>query len=203
MVSRPHGPPESASRSDAPTRLWTCDEYRRLAELGILDPEERVELLEGEIVMLAAQRPPHSTSVRLVEEALRKAFGAGWDVRSLLPLTLGKRSEPEADVAVVRGSIRDYAQAHPTTAALVVEVSDTTLRLDRSRKWSIYAKGAIPEYWIVNLVDRVVEVHRDPGPLKGAQYGAGYTTRHIAGEDGTVSPLAAPESAIAVKDLLP
>ena len=97
-----------------------------------------------------------------VADALRGAFGRGWHVRIGAPIVLGDFSEPEPDVSVVRGSVRDYRDAHPTDAALIVEVAQTSLRLDRRIKASIYAGGGIGEYWIVNIVAGVLEVHHEP-----------------------------------------
>jgi len=106
-------------------------------------------------------------------------------------------------VAVVRGELRDYLDAHPADPVLVVEVSLTSLEFDRVHKSSLYARAGRPEYWIVNLVDRVVEVRRAPAPAASAPYGWDYTTVEIlsAGEDAR--PLAAPGTQITVPDLLP
>jgi Uma2 family endonuclease len=113
-----------------------------------------------------------------------------------MPLALDDTSEPEPDVAVVPGKARDYTFAHPTTAALVVEVADTSLALDRKTKQAVYARNGIPEYWVVNLQDHCLEVYRGP---QGDQYQFRTVLRH--GE--TVAPLANPDRAIAVADLLP
>jgi Uma2 family endonuclease len=182
------------------TRRWSRREYERLAEAEILGPEDKIELLEGRLVCREPQHGPHFTATRLVEEALRTAFGPGWDVRGQGPLALGRSSEPEPDVSVVRGSPRDFRDAHPTTAALVVEVARTSLRLDRGMKARIYAKAGIADYWIVNLVDRVLEVHRDP-ERAGRRWR--YRSIETLAPDGEVSPLAAPGARIRVADLLP
>jgi Uma2 family endonuclease len=113
------------------------------------------------------------------------------------------RSKPEPDVAVVVGNFRDYRKKQPTTAVLLVEVSDTTLRQDRNIKASLYAKAAIEEYWIVILRDRVLEVYRDPTPMKDARFGYGYLNVVRYAETDRVSPLAAPEASIDVCDLMP
>jgi Uma2 family endonuclease len=124
-------------------------------------------------------------------------------VRAQLPLALGEYSEPEPDVAVVAGGPRDYAEAHPTSALLVVEVSETTLGLDHDTKGSLYAAAGIPEYWIVDLVHRRLEIYRDPCPIPEARYGFGYRTRTIALPGDVVATPAPSGSRVAVDDLLP
>ena len=184
-------------------RLWTREEYYKMAEVGVFRPGERVELIGGRIVTMSPQNSPHFTAICLAEDALRTIFGAGYAVRVQGPLDLSPSSQPEPDIAVVRGSIRDYASDHPTTALLVVEVSETSLTFDRGEKASLYASAGIPEYWIVNLLDRRLEVYRDPVPMPGQPYGYGYRnyTHYFAADE--VATLAAPQGAIKVADLLP
>jgi aryl-alcohol dehydrogenase-like predicted oxidoreductase len=109
----------------------------------------------------------------------------------------------EPDVAVVAGSIGDYADAHPTTAVLVIEVADTSLAFDRTAKASLYAKAGIPEYWMLNLAVRCLAVSRDPRPDASQPYGFGYATQFTVEASGSVSPLALPEAVIQVADMLP
>lgn len=183
-----------------PTRRWTSLEYRQMVDAGIIRPDEHVQLLAGEIVTMIPQNRSHAIAVRLAQRALETCFPPDrFDVQSQLPLALGGDSLPEPDVAVVAGSARDYPD-HPSTALIVVEVADSTLRLDRQRKGPLYASGGIAEFWIVNLVDRVVEVYREPMPASD-----GWTYRLIQrfGPDDTLSPLAAASCAIRVADLLP
>lgn len=180
----------------APVRRWTRDEYHRMAESEILRPDDRVELIDGEIVTMAPQTSRHATAVQLVHEALRGAFGDGHSVRSQLPLALGENDEPEPDLAVVSGSPRDFAEDHPSTALLVVEVAETTLGFDRSVKQSLYARFGIPEYWILNLPAGVLELHRSPE-------GDGYRERRVLTESDSIAPLAKPQASIGIADLLP
>jgi len=184
-------------------RLWTREEYYKMAEAGVFQPGERVELIGGRIVAMSPQNSPHFTAICLVEDALRMIFSAGYVVRVQGPLDLSPASQPEPDIAVVRGSVRDHAHAHPTTALLVVEVSESSLAFDRGEKASLYASASIPEYWVMNLLDRRLEVYRDPVPMTGQIYGYGYRscTHHFAAD--TVVPLAAPQGAIKVVALLP
>ena len=184
-------------------RRWTRMEYLKMAEAGVFAPGERVELIDGEIISMTPQKSPHAVAGGLVEDALRAAFGPGFHVRSQRPLSLGPDSEPEPDAAVVRGTLRDYVDAHPTMAVLIVEVSDTTLAFDRERKAGVYAKAGIREYWILNLIDRVLEVYRDPGPLREIPSQIGYRSIRNFGPSETVNPLALPPAAVRVADLLP
>ncbi|HKA54467.1 MAG TPA: Uma2 family endonuclease [Candidatus Binatia bacterium] len=184
-------------------RLWTREEYYKMAEAGVFRPDERVELIGGRIVTMSPQNSPHFTAICLVEDGFRTIFGTGYVVRVQGPLDLSPSSQPEPDIAVVRGNVRDYANAHPTTALLIVEVSESSLTFDRGEKASLYASAGIPEYWVVKLLDRRLEVCRDPVPLTGQPYGYGYQSgTHYAAAD-TVTPLAAPQGVMKVADLLP
>ncbi|MBI2940254.1 MAG: Uma2 family endonuclease [Chloroflexi bacterium] len=184
-------------------RRWTREEYHRLAEVGVLHEDDPVELIEGEIVEMAPQGLPHATGILLADEALGNLFGSDYTVRPQLPLALGQFSEPEPDVAVVPGGPRDHATSHPTSALLVVEIADTSLAYDRDTKGSLYARASIPEYWIVDLAHRRLEIYRDPGPLPDAPFGFGYRSRRIALPDEAISPLARPEASLAVSSFLP
>lgn len=158
----------------------------------------RIEIIEGVIYDIAAQSSLHATGYQLVHEALRPVFlvEAGYDIRGQLPLALGEDSEPAPDVAVVRGSIRDFRDRHPTTAILVVEVADSSLLHDRKKKIPLYARAGIPEYWILNLIRRTLEVYREP-------LDAAYLSRAILRAGDTVSPLARPEVRVTIGELLP
>lgn len=184
-------------------RRWTRQEYDLMIEAGVLTPEDRVELIDGEILAVTPQGSPHATGVSLALEALSAAFGRGAYVRIQLPLALGQDSEPEPDVAVVAGAVRDYRDAHPQSALLVVEVADSTLAFDRDVKGSLYARSGIPEYWLVNLVDACVEVHRDPMVAPHARLGWQYRTVERVGRGDSIAPLSRPQARIPVIDLLP
>jgi Uma2 family endonuclease len=184
--------------TDGQPRRWTVEEYHRAAEAGVFGPEERLELINGEVYAMSPHRGPHATGVTLAQTVLLDVFRAGWVVRVQLPLGLGEPSEPEPDVAVVSGKPRDYRDRHPVTAALVVEVAETSLVFDRTTKLAVYARAGLPEYWIVNLADRVLEVYRDPDPAREA-----YRSTARYGEADTVSPLAATGASVVVGELLP
>lgn len=183
------------------TRRWTRREYERLIDLDVLHEDDPIELVAGRLIVAEPQQGPHATAIDLTAEVLRQAFGAGWRVRIQLPLALGFESEPEPDLAVVRGAARDFRSQHPTTAALVVEIADSSVRLDRGLKARVYARAGIPDYWIVNLVDRTVEVYRDP--IREGRRRWRYRAVTTVPADERVVPLAAPFSSILVADLLP
>jgi Uma2 family endonuclease len=182
-------------------RTWTRDEFYRLAELGFFDGQ-RAERIEGQIVVQSPQNWPHASATDRVAEALRRVFGNSAWGRAQLPLALGQGSDPEPDVSVVAGRREAYSD-HPTSALLVVEVSDSSLALDRGPKASLYAAAGVPEYWIVNLVHVRLEVYRDPRPDPAQPSGAGYASAATLTAGQAVSPLAAPVATLAVADLLP
>jgi Uma2 family endonuclease len=183
------------------TYRWAVEEYHQMVDFGWFD-RTRVELIDGEILERPMPNNPHVVAMGLAEDALRSAFGPGFWVRPQSPITLGSRSEPEPDLAVVPGKPRDYS-SHPTSALLVVEVSDSSLAYDRKEKASLYAEAGITDYWIINVVNSQLEVCRDPMPDPLQTFGFGYSSRIILHSGDAIAPLAAPNSPIAVADLLP
>jgi Uma2 family endonuclease len=183
-------------------KRWSKDEYYRLGELGFFHGT-RVELIEGRLMVHSPQNSLHADTLFLVEHVLRTVFPAGYLVRGQLPVDLGQTTEPEPDVSVVLGTLRQFLNAHPTSAVLIVEVSDSTLSYDRNRKGSLYARANIQDYWIVNVVDRQLEVYRDPQPDPTAPLGYRFSSRTVLRPPDTVSPIALPQTTIAVADLLP
>ncbi len=153
----------------APVRRFTVEEYHRMIEAGILGPNDRVELLEGWIVEMSPQNPPHRLSVTLASDALRKILPPGWEVDTELPVTL-EDSEPEPDVSVVQGPRRRYTERKPGPAdiALLVEVADTTLLDDRRIKCPLYARAQIAMYWIINLPESKIEVYSQASAVHGS-----------------------------------
>ena len=184
-------------------KRWRRVEYERLVDRGVFEPGDRVELIDGLLLVSEPQSSLHYTAILLVQQALARAFGEGWSVRTQAPIALDDASEPEPDVAVVRGGIRDFAASHPVDPVLVVEVSVSSRAFDREHKASLYARAGRPEYWIVNLIDRVLEVRREPAPEPSAPYGWDYAFVDALGPTERVSALAAPTIQIAVGDLLP
>jgi Uma2 family endonuclease len=182
---------------------WTKEDYYRLCEAEWFQGR-RVQLIEGEIVEMPAQKNWHAIAITLTEDALRAAFGPGHWVRVQMSLDLSPRSVPDPDLAVVPGTPRSHLTANnPTTALLIVEVAETTLSYDRNAKAGLYAAAGIADYWIVNLVQKQVEVYRDPVADSTALYGFRYGSRTILGPGDFVAPLAAPQARVAVADLLP
>ena len=175
---------------------FSRQEFARMVEAGIFGPDDHVELLDGEILDMAPQRSRHATAVTLLGDALRTVFDTEVTVRLQLPLSLDEHSEPEPDVAVVSGGPRDYRDAHPTTAMLVCEVSDTTLAFDRGKKLMAYANAGIPEYWILDLNAERLEIYREPK-------GSGYAFAQVLRSDEHAAPIFGPGNPVVVRDLLP
>ena len=182
-------------------RRWTRAQYERLVDLGAFSGEP-LELIGGQLIVAEPQGNRHFTAIRAVEEALRAAFGPGWEIRTQGPIALDDESEPEPDVAVVPGSFRDYRDGHPSRPVLVVEVSESSLALDRVGKASLYARAGLDDYWIVNLVGLVLEVHREPQPDADAAFGWRYQSVSVHGLDASIAPLAVPQAQIRVSDLI-
>ena len=174
-----------------------------MIETGMFRPDDRLELLDGALIVREPQHDRHALAIRRVDAALRPHFGAGWLLAMQLPLALDEMSEPEPDFSVVRGSFAELRHGHPRHAALIVEVAGSSLGIDRGYKATLYARAGIADYWIVNLVARTVEVHRQPVGAPETPAGWRYAEIRSLGPGETVSPIAAPGARIAVADLLP
>lgn len=173
---QPANIPFSVAPETAPDdlMLWrlSLEQYHAMARAGILTENDPVELLEGWLVYKMTKNPPHSVATLLMQNALRPFLLEDWFLSSQEPITLAN-SEPEPDIMIVRGAIRDYLNRHPGVGdtALVIEVADSTLRVDRSFKKHIYARAGIPVYWIVNLIDQQIEIYSQPtGASKRPDY---------------------------------
>jgi len=185
------------------SRRWTRAEYERLVDLGVFHEDEHLELLGGHLMVREPPGSLHGVAIELADSALRAALGPGWRVRVQLPIALDDHSEPEPDLSVVVGDPRDGRHQHPSGPALVVEVAQSSLPFDRETKGPLYERAGLPEYWIVNLVDGVLEVHRDPRVVSGSAGGWRYATRLVLDRASVAVPLAAPTARIRVADLLP
>ncbi|HSC15311.1 MAG TPA: Uma2 family endonuclease [Gammaproteobacteria bacterium] len=155
-----------------PHRL-TVDDYYRMAEVGLLHPDDRTELIEGEIIDMPPIGDRHAAVVRLLNTRLVRAVGDAAEVSSQLPVRLSLRSEPQPDFAVVkakRGGYRKHPQ--PRDVLLLIEVSDSTLRYDLGKRASLYAAHGIPEYWVFDLQRDRVWRHRDPNNREYARVDA-------------------------------
>ena len=146
-----------------PVWRFTVEQYHQMIDCGVLAEDAPVELLSGCLVHKMTKNPPHRLCNRLVREALDAIVPKGWYVETQEPITLSD-SEPEPDLAIIQGNPRDYPDRHPnaTEVALIIEVADSTLERDRTIKQTIYAAAGIPEYWIINVRDRQIEIYRSP-----------------------------------------
>jgi len=194
------GPSPSDPRSVLalePQRRLSVADYHRMIAAGVLDEDERIELLEGVIVEMSPQGPRHAELIRRLCDPQFAATPSGYIIQAQLPLALGPDSEPEPDVAVVLRQPGGYGTAHPTTAALVFEVSGESLRKDRFVKSAIYAGAGIPEYVIVNVDEGSLEVLREPDPAAGQ-----YRSRTVLGRSDSFVSGSVPGFAFEVGRLL-
>jgi Uma2 family endonuclease len=178
-------------------RRFTVDEYHRMAEAGILGADDRVELLDGEIVQVSPIGARHAATVTRLEHLFHRLARDRAIIRGQNPVRLDNYSEPEPDIALVTPRDDFYAAAHPAPhdVLLIVEVADTSLRYDRHRKLPGYARAGIPEVWLVDLTGDRVESHREPR-------GDAYASQQILGRDATLTPLRLPGITVPVGDLL-
>jgi Uma2 family endonuclease len=181
-------------------RRWKRTEYDRLVVLGVFD-DDPVELVGGQLVVPEPQSAYHASAIRTVDYALRAVLPVGWIVSIQSPVSLDEESEPEPDLAVVPGSSTDYRHEHPARPVLAIEIAESSLAFDREHKGSLYARAAIQDYWIVNLVDRVLEVYRDPGPDASAAYGWRYRSVTTLAPPAVARPLAFSDIRVPLADL--
>ncbi|MGI8555095.1 MAG: Uma2 family endonuclease [Pyrinomonadaceae bacterium] len=182
---------------------WTYDEYLQAFNLGWFK-NKRTELIEGEIVYMSVMNVSHFQGVVKCSEVLQMIFAKkGFFVSTQCPIIVGEFSSPEPDVAVIEGQPEDYKESLPKTAALVIEIADTSLTYDRTEKASLYAKANVADYWIINLKNRRLEIRRRPLPDETAVFGYSYSEIQILTDKDSVAPLAKPEAVIKISDLLP
>ena len=188
-----------------PLRRFTLDEYHQLINIGFFDEDERVELFEGVLVSKSPNNPPHIRTVIRLQRVFATFFAReDVEVRIQGSVTIPElMTEPEPDMVISRESGGDLDERHPYPAdiLLLIEVSDSSLAHDRTRKGAIYAQAGIPDYWIWNLVDDLLEVYRDPHtPASGD---AVYLTKSTYRRGESVAPLEFPDCEVAVGDVLP
>ncbi len=181
-------------------RLWTVKEYHRMAEAGIFDEDERVELLEGKIIWMSAIGTAHRSAVGRTNKYLQKHLGdnnKAW-ISIQDPIQLDDYSEPEPDIAVVKIDRLDYADHHPTPEEvyLVIEVADTTFKKDCETKGKAYAAAGIIDYWVLDVINRQLHVFREP--LEN-----GYKSEVILKENDSISPLNFADFNIDILEMLP
>ena len=175
-------------------RPITRHEFERMVEAGIFEEDEHIELLYGWLVRMSPAHPPHAFAIQKLNAILAPALAGRAEVRIQSSFAVGDYSLPEPDIAVV--DVDAGMREHPYRAYLVVEASDSSLAKDRRVKGPLYAAAGIPEYWIVNVNDRCIEVRRDPGPN-------GYSRTERVPESGSVSLAAFPDVSVPVAKILP
>ena len=178
-------------------RRFTVDEYYRMAEVGILSHQERVELVDGEIVEMSPIGSWHAACVAILNRLFSRLLGDRAVLWVQNPVRLGPRSEPEPDVCLLRPPLDSYRKAHPVPedVLLLIEVADTTLQYDRSVKVPMYARAGIREVWIIDLAGDAVLIYRTPSP-------EGYLREGRVGRGGSFAPEAFPDATLAVDDIL-
>jgi Uma2 family endonuclease len=196
-------PPPVAMPVFVPKPLrWTCEQFHNLGDAGVFEGQS-VILVDGEILDMPNPNPPHDTGVTLTMYKLLDVFRVGHFLRvqTGLPTTLD--TDPVPDLAVIAGSPRDFSTAHPQTAALVVEVADSSLPYDSGGKSNLYAAAGIRDYWVLDVTGRQLLVFRDAVADPTAPRGHRYATQQTLNVGDTITPLAQPAATIAVADLLP
>ncbi|MEW6278465.1 MAG: Uma2 family endonuclease [Candidatus Eremiobacterota bacterium] len=171
------------------TRKWTRSEYEKMAQVGLLAEDERVELIHGEIVDMSPIDPLHASGVDRANMLLTSNYGATHVVRVQNPVDVGDASQPQPDVVLISAALaRDLTRQrrHPSSVELILEVANTSLAYDRLQKGSLYASAGFSPYWIVNLPDDVLEVYTDPRPDSAAPHGWRYSCLRTLGRGRTV-----------------
>ena len=178
-------------------RLLTVKDYHRMAEAGIFHPNERVELIAGQIIRMTAKGTAHEAAITRTDKLLENLLREQVLTRLQSPVKLDDYSEPEPDIAAVMPDPMYYEDHHPTPSEiyLIIEVADTSFKIDRQVKAPVYAQSGITDYWILDVNDRKLHVFREPTP-------DGYQSEVILSEDARVSPLAFPSCTITVREML-
>lgn len=189
--------PMTLQVAEPQTKRWTREQFYRLSDEGWFSGQ-RVQLIEGRIIQMPPQGHAHVLAVVRTRKALERVFGQGFWIREEKPLNVGAQSDPEPDLAVAQGLPEEFTD-HPATAVLVVEVSDSSLALDR-KKADLYASAMVQQYWIVNLPERRLEVHRGPLADASSEFGHRYAIHEVImpGQNVMIG-----QGAIALNDLLP
>lgn len=183
-------------------KRFTRDEYDCIALTGVFE-KQRVELVEGDILCMSPIGAYHNTIVNLCGEIMAEYFKGKFAVRNQSSFVVPIETELEPDIAIVPGRQRDYLRKNPDTAALIIEVADSSLEYDTMLKASLYARAGIQDYWVIDLKQSAILVHRSPGAMPEKPLHFGYSDIKTYHADETISPLALPETAIPVSELVP
>jgi len=178
-------------------RLLTIKDYHLLIEAGSLGEDDRLELIEGEIIEMSPISPEHAARVNRLNKLFARILGEKVLVSVQNPVSLGEHSEPQPDLALLRPRADDYSESHPKPGdiLLVVEVAESSVDYDRDTKIPLYARAGIPEAWLVSLADRWFEVYQEPSPV-------GYLSMRRVLPGASVAPQAFPDAAVAVSEIL-
>lgn len=191
---------DSVTQAQPHNRHWTRDDYYKAADLGIFRPDEKLELIEGEVlVKVSPMGTKHAVSIYKATRELENITENQFIVRAQMPFVISEHTEPEPDICVAIFREDGYLEKHPEPSdiKLIIEVSDTTLQYDCVRKVVLYANANIPEYWIINLIDNRLEVRRNP------ETGFGYRSIATYNHNDLISPLFLPDTELLVSKLLP
>ncbi len=180
----------------AEARLWTVNDYHRMVEAGILQLDERLELIEGQIIKMSPKGTAHEAAITRLERILRRQLGDRVIIRLQSPIQLNNRSEPEPDVAVVQSDPQDYEDHHPTPAEayLLIEVADSSLKFDCETKAQLYARSGIADYWVLDVSDRQLHVFRNPSQ-------DGYQTHNVFRGSQTITLLLLADVSVSVAEI--
>lgn len=187
----------------APTPFrWTIQQYQQLDKTHLFH-DLHTMLIDGVFYVSPSANPPHDYSLGVASDWLWKLSPPGFHYRNQMGFDIGNDTDPTPDLALVPGEIRAYMNAHPSTAALIIEVADSSLFFDTTTKAEKYATAGVPDYWVIDLEHRELIVFRDPVPLPAGLGATAYRQRNTFGPDAVIAPLAAPTAFVKVADLLP
>ena len=183
---------------------WTNSKFEAMSGLDEFQ-DQKFLLIDGELYEMPAPGPHHTRCTQKLTKLFLKSFESAFSVRSQLSMTIGELSNPLPDMCLAVGDDDIYSEVHPTPndVPLLVEVSDTTLRFDLGPKMHLYASAGITDYWVIDLNDRLLHVHRDPVADEATPRGFRYGSVQVLTESDTIAPLAAPQTPLRITDMLP
>jgi len=175
---------------------FTISQYRRLAITDLFH-DLKTMLIDGELYVMPLPEPPHDVGITLTHNWLSREFDNGYWVRNQMGFDIGMDNDPGPDLAVVKGTFRDFSRATPTKAEFIVEIADSSLAIDTGRKAELYATAGVPDYWVLDVDNRQLHVFRDPQP------GGTFALHQLLNDAESIAPLASPNANVTVRDLLP